>query len=165
MNSKSRRDVIRYGRILKCALLVVLFAFLTIVYSRENAKDVSMDKIEAQLIKKTNIEKLQKQKPRDLVQFIGLDANNYEAVLYYKSKEALSVDEVLVIKVKNKSDVKAVKDAVEKRITSQIEAFDNYGPEQVKELKNAIVTSRGKYVFYGVSKDPDKYEEVLLSVI
>ena len=72
-----------------------------------------MDKIEAQLIKKTNIEKLQKQKPRDLVQFIGLDANNYEAVLYYKSKEALSVDEVLVIKVKNKSDVKAVKDAVE----------------------------------------------------
>ena len=156
MNSKSRRDVIRYGRILKCALLVVLFAFLAIVYSRENAKDVSMDKIEAQLIKKTNIEKLQKQKPRDLVQFIGLDANNYEAV---------SVDEVLVIKVKNKSDVKAVKDAVEKRITSQIEAFDNYGPEQVKELKNAIVTSRGKYVFYGVAKDPDKYEEVLLSVI
>ena len=142
MNSKSRRDVIRYGRILKCALLVVLFAFLAIVYSRENAKDVSMDKIEAQLIKKTNIEKLQKQKPRDLVQFIGL-----------------------VIKVKNKSDVKAVKDAVEKRITSQIEAFDNYGPEQVKELKNAIVTSRGKYVFYGVAKDPDKYEEVLLSVI
>ena len=142
MNSKSRRDVIRYGRILKCALLVVLFAFLAIVYSRENAKDVSMDKIEAQLIKKTNIEKLQKQKPRDLVQFIGLDANNYEAVLYYKSK-----------------------DAVEKRITSQIEAFDNYGPEQVKELKNAIVTSRGKYVFYGVAKDPDKYEEVLLSVI
>ena len=58
MNSKSRRDVIRYGRILKCALLVVLFAFLAIVYSRENAKDVSMDKIEAQLIKKTNIEKL-----------------------------------------------------------------------------------------------------------
>jgi hypothetical protein len=165
MNSKSRRDVIRYGRILKCALLVVLFAFLAIVYSRENAKDVSMDKIEAQLIKKTNIEKLQKQKPRDLVQFIGLDANNYEAVLYYKSKEALSVDEVLVIKVRNKSDVKAVKDAVEKRITSQIEAFDNYGPEQVKELKNAIVTSRGKYVFYGVAKDPDKYEEVLLSVI
>ena len=161
MNSKSRRDVIRYGRILKCALLVVLFAFLAIVYSRENAKDVSMDKIEAQLIKKTNIEKLQKQKPRDLVQFIGL----YEAVLYYKSKEALSVDEVLVIKVRNKSDVKAVKDAVEKRITSQIEAFDNYGPEQVKELKNAIVTSRGKYVFYGVAKDPDKYEEVLLSVI
>ena len=156
MNSKSRRDVIRYGRILKCALLVVLFAFLAIVYSRENAKDVSMDKIEAQLIKKTNIEKLQ---------FIGLDANNYEAVLYYKSKEALSVDEVLVIKVKNKSDVKAVKDAVEKRITSQIEAFDNYGPEQVKELKNAIVTSRGKYVFYGVAKDPDKYEELLLSVI
>ena len=149
MNSKSRRDVIRYGRILKCVLLVVLFAFLAIVYSRENAKDVSM----------------QKQKPRDLVQFIGLDANNYEAVLYYKSKEALSVDEVLVIKVKNKSDVKAVKDAVEKRITSQIEAFDNYGPEQVKELKNAIVTSRGKYVFYGVAKDPDKYEEVLLSVI
>ena len=99
------------------------------------------------------------------MQFIGLDANNYEAVLYYKSKEALSVDEVLVIKVKNKSDVKAVKDAVEQRITSQIEAFDNYGPEQVKELKNAIVTSRGEYVFYGVAKDPDKYEEVLLSVI
>ena len=58
MNTKSRRDAIRYGRILKCVLLIILLAFLAIVYSRENAKDVSMDKIEAQLIKKTNIEKL-----------------------------------------------------------------------------------------------------------
>ena len=94
-----------------------------------------------------------------------MDANNYDSFLYYKSKEALSVDEVLIIKVRNKSDIKAVQDAIEKRINSQIEAFDNYGPEQVRELKNAIITSRGRYVFYGVAKDPDKYEEVLLSVI
>ncbi len=48
----------------------LLAYFLAIVYSRENAKRCLMDKIEAQLIKKTNIEKLQKQKPRDLVQFM-----------------------------------------------------------------------------------------------
>ena len=143
----------------------MLLAFLAVVYNHENAKDVPMKQIEAQLIKKTEIDKLGKQKSRDLVQFIGLDANNYDSFLYYKSKEALSVDEVLIIKVRNKSDIKAVQDAIEKRINSQIEAFDNYGPEQVRELKNAIITSRGRYVFYGVAKDPDKYEEVLLSVI
>ena len=165
MRVRTHRETVRYGRILKCALIIVLLAFLAVVYNHENAKDVPMKQIEAQLIKKTEIDKLGKQKSRDLVQFIGLDANNYDSFLYYKSKEALSVDEVLIIKVRNKSDIKAVQDAIEKRINSQIEAFDNYGPEQVKELKNAIVTSRGKYVFYGVAKDPDKYEEVLLSVI
>ena len=36
---------------------------------------------------------------------------------------------------KNKSDVKAVKDAVEKRITSQIEAFDNYGLSRSRNLR------------------------------
>ncbi len=59
MNNQITQRRYRYGRILKCGASRCLFAFLAIVYSRENAKDVSMDKVEAQLIKKTNIEKLQ----------------------------------------------------------------------------------------------------------
>lgn len=163
--SKQRNEIILYGRILKAVLIIVLLIFLALIYHRENAKDVPLPDIENSLIKKTDIEKMQKANSRDLLQFIGLDANNYDSFIYYRSKEALAVDEILIIKVKNKSDVKGVEDAIDKRINSQIEAFDNYGPEQVRELKDANVVTRGNYVFYGVARNPDKYEEVLLNAI
>lgn len=163
--SGQKHEIILYGRILKVVLIVILLAFLALIYHRENAKDVPLTEIENSLIKKTNIEAMQKANSRDLLQFIGLDANDYDSFIYYRSKEALAVDEILIIKVKSRSDIKSVEDAIDKRINSQIEAFDNYGPEQVRELKDANIVTRGNYVFYGVAKNPDKYEEVLLNVI
>jgi hypothetical protein len=85
--------------------------------------------------------------------------------MYYKGKEALSVDEVLIVKAKNKDDLAQVKDLVEDRISSQTATFEGYGPTQVAELKNAIVETKGVYLFYCVAKNPDKYEEVFKDAI
>lgn len=151
--------------VIKVLFVVFLISFMAFVYSRASAKDVSLDKMEAAMIDKTNIEEMQKCTDRQLKQFIGLDATSLKEFFYYKSKEALGVDEVLVVKVKNRSNLTAVQSAVESRVDSQIDLFDSYAPEQVKLLKDSVIIKKGSYIFYCTGKDRDKYEEVFKDAI
>jgi hypothetical protein len=157
--------VIDHSRVTKIVLLAVLIIFLAIVYTNANAKNVSMSKIEDQLKSKTDITSMQRCNNRQLMQFMGLDYTNYNGYIYYKSKEALGVDEILIVKVKQRSDLTSVQESVESRIDSQISTFESYGPTQVSLLKNAIVYKKGKYLFYCVAKNPDKYEGVFRHAI
>lgn len=150
---------------MKGVLLLVLVGLLAFFYIRDDAKDVPMKDIESALKEKTEITTLASQSDRGLMQFIGLDAGSYEEVLYYKSEEALSVDEVLIIKAKSRDNLAGAEDAVLTRIDDQIAVFDSYGPEQVKELNNAIVRKKGNYLLYITAPDPGAYEEVILNAI
>ena len=124
-----------------------------------------MDTIEHSLKTETDLGSMTRCSNRQLMQFIGLDYSNYQSYIYYKSKEALGVDELLIVKAHNRDDLTAVQDAVEQRIADQIQAFSGYGPDQVAELKNAVIYKRGNYLFYCTAKDPDQYEGVFRHVI
>lgn len=145
---------------IKLIFIAILVVFLAFVYYMNDAKDVPMDKIEEQLKKETNLADLKKCNTRELLEFIGLDYSNYKEVLYYKSKVALDVTELCIIKAKSRKQLNSVQDAVESRIESQINTYRDYGPKQVNQLKNAVITKRGKYLFYCVADDAEKYEEV-----
>ena len=146
-------------------LILLLVAFLALVYSRANAKEVSLTDLEASYAKAGLTEQMVRGDERDIVQFLGIDPASYEDALYYRGTEALSVDEFLVVKTRSKDDLPPIQDAVEERISSQTTAFEGYGPEQVKRLGNAIVIKRGSYLFYCVAEDPEAYEEVFKDAI
>lgn len=149
----------------KTIFVVILAGFLALVYANGNAKDVPMKDIENLLKKNTTIEKMAKCSNRDLMQFIGLDYEQFDSHIYFKGKEALSVEEVLIVKANSKEDLSTVKDKVEERIASQTTAFEGYGPTQVAMLDDAIVTTKGNYLFFCVSKNPDVFEEVFKDAI
>ena len=142
------------------AFIAILAAFLYGVYTMNDARNVPMEKIEQQLIEKTDLEDMKKCNTRELLEFIGLDYSDYKEVLYYKSRIALDVTELCIVKAKSRKDLNAVQDAMEKRVASQINTYQDYGPKQVNQLKNAVITKRGKYLFYCVADDAEKYEEV-----
>lgn len=161
-------EIIEYlgpSGITKIVLILILLIFMFSVYYSSNAKDIDLDSLESQLKMKTDISKMQKCSKRNLMQFMGLDYNEYEDFIYYKGKEALSVDELLIIKATNKDDIPEVHDAVDKRIENQIKTFEGYGPKQVILLNDAIVYKKGKYLFYCVGKNADSYQEVFKNAI
>ena len=144
----------------KILSVIVLVLFLAGVYANGNAKDISMPEIEQQLQNHTAFNKMTKCDNRNLMQFFGLDYQQYDSYLYYKSSEALSVEEILIVKAKEKSDLSGVQDAVDTRIDSQISTFEGYGPTQVAQLKNAVVVTKGNYLFYCTGDDAEDLEEV-----
>lgn len=168
MNDTKKNEIltrISDARVTKAVLVLILIGFLALVYHMNSARDVPVSRIDDAFRSKTKIETMQKCNSRRLMQFMGLNASHYDGFLYYRSREALGVDEVLVVKVRQKSDLSAVEDAVEDRIDNQIRTYEGYGPEQVSRLQNAVVTKRGNYLFYATAKDPSVYEEVFLHVI
>ena len=143
----------------KAVFVVILIIFLFSVYARAGAKDVPMKEIEKALTAQTDMTQMAKCDNRNL------DYEQYDSYLYYKGKEALSVDEVLVIKTHEKTDLDNIKDAVEKRIDSQKATFDGYGPTQVALLSNAVIITKGNYLFYCTGKNADDTGEVFRNVV
>ena len=144
----------------KAAFIAVLIIFLAAVYDMNDARNVPMRDIENSLKAKTDIEELKKCNTRELLEFVGIDYSGYSEVLYYKSRVALDVTELCIVKAYSRNDLNDVQDAVEKRVDSQINTYRDYGPKQVNQLKNAVITKRGKYLFYCVADEAEKYEEV-----
>lgn len=150
---------------IKAGMLIVLIVFLVSVYSMQDADDVSLKKIDRTLCAKTDIEEMDKCSARQLMQFTGLDAAAFNSFLYYKSGEALSAEELMIIKADSPDDLDTAQDAVENRISNQITTYKDYAPDQAAMLRNAIVSRRGDYLFYCTASKPEKYEEVFNNAV
>ena len=111
--------------VIKVVFIGVLISFLAAVYIMNDAKNVPMSQIEDTLKDKTDIEELKKCNSRELLEFMGIDYSGYSEVLYYKSRIALDVTELAIIKAKDKNDLNDVEDAIEARISSQINTYQD----------------------------------------
>lgn len=110
-----------------------------------------------------NTDDLPEQNGQMLKRNFGLNASDFEGVLYFTSVSSISAEEVLLIQVKDESQVKQVTDAIEKRVETRLGDFEGYAPEQVKILEDARKSVRGKYIFFAVSENADKYMEAFSS--
>ncbi|MCU9808618.1 DUF4358 domain-containing protein [Paraclostridium sp. AKS46] len=86
----------------------------------------------------------------------GLNSSEFEDFSIYIPKSTMDVEEMLVIKVKDKGQIQGIEDAIDSRVNKQIESFSGYGPKQVALLQDYEVKDKGNFVFYVVSKDLDK---------
>ncbi|MBR3053893.1 MAG: DUF4358 domain-containing protein, partial [Firmicutes bacterium] len=83
----------------KAVFVLILIAFLIIVYIRQNADDVPMLEVETSILTDTDIASdMRKCSDLDLSHFMGISASDTVEYIYYKSTDALSVDELLIIK-------------------------------------------------------------------
>lgn len=151
---------------IRIAFIVILAVFVFLIFTASNARNVDLATVETTLKSDTDITTvMRKMGDRELMQFTGLNANDYEQVLYYRNTAALAVDELLIVKLSNAEDINGVEEAVEARVATQLKYYDSYGPEQCALLKDAVQTKKGNYFCYCVAENADQYEEVLLDAI
>lgn len=158
-------DYLGRSGVTKLILIIFLLIFMYFAYHSSSPKEVSMDKLEDNMFSQTSIKDMKKCTNRQLMQFMEMDYSNYDSYIYYKSKEALGVSELLIVKAYDKNQIPSINDAIDNRISRQIKTFEGYGPAQVNMLNNAIIFKRGKYIFYCVDKSPEQYLEVLKDAI
>ena len=86
-------------------------------------------------------------------------------VITEKSSAVSSDGKTYVFKCNKDANKFQIKDAVEKRIDSQKATFDGYGPTQVALLSNAVIITKGNYLFYCTGKNADDTGEVFRNVV
>lgn len=151
---------------IKVGFILILIVFLVIIYSANNAKNVDLKSVETSLVKEEDLGKeMTKASDRDLMRFIGLDSENYEQVIYYKSTKELAVEELLIVKVASKGQLDGIAEAVESRVDGEIDVYASYGPKQVAQLESAVLREKGNYYFYCTSDKAEDYEEVFMNAV
>ena len=149
---KGRLDIINTCKYL---MVIALIAYVVLLVSGEGDNTVSVDTIQKNIEKSVSLKGMKKGSSQDLKKYY---ANDYAGTMLYIPDDVTSVNELLVVKVKDKSQVEDVEKAVEERLSTQKKSFEGYGVKQTRLLHSAIDETRGYYILLAVSKDADRIE-------
>lgn len=127
--------------------------------------DQSVDKIENEIKQKVKFDKMEKGDSKSLKRFYKLNANDYDGVILYTPQSTMDVNEVLIVKVKDKSQIEPLEDSIDSRINYQLQSFSGYGPEQCALVDNYELKSKGNFVFFAVSENAQQIKEAFLDSI
>ncbi len=142
-------DILKYG------MVFVILIYIIVLLVREGG-DAPIAAVKENVLAAVGTESMSEAGTQDLKRYYGLNANDYDGMFLYLPDDVMSVNELLVIRLKDKSQAEDVQSAAQKRLDTQRESFEGYGAEQTKLITSAILESRGQYVFLAVGKDADK---------
>lgn len=151
--------------ILKILMLCFLFGFLFYLNTRDNTKDISVSEIAKQLGQGKEVGNLEEGDANSLKRYYNLNANDYDGFALWTSENPMDVDEMIVIKAKTEEQTDDLEESIEERIETQKKNFEGYGAEQTALLGESIVVTKGKYVFFAVSKNAASWESIFLESI
>lgn len=96
----------------------------------------------------------------------GLDPVNFEGCMLYYPRTNMDAEELLIIKLKDKSQQEEVKTALEARVQTQKTTFEGYGVEQFDLLTNhSILEVRGNYILFVVHNSCDDALKAFLKAL
>ncbi len=142
-------------RIVLVAALVAAIVFYVFLRNREST--VSASDVFKKVEQTVKTEKMEKTTDRYFKKYYGLNAADYDSVLYYAPVSNMDAEELLVIKLKNSNQAEAVTDAILKRQSDKEQSFEGYAPEQYALAQDYILDVQGNYILFVV--DP-KAEEI-----
>ena len=149
---------------IKTALIVCIVLFVAwMLMSGESESDADVGAVEA-AVASVGLGSMKKSDDLTVKKVFGINAGDYEGVVYYKGEGIMDVNELLIVKLKSVSQASDVKKAAQNRLDEQIKNF-NYGTDQIDLLNQGVVVSRGNYVFYTVSENSDKLKSAFVGAL
>lgn len=91
----------------------------------------------------------------------SVDLNKVEEYVIYVSGSGSTAEEIALFEVKAPEDTSMIKSAIEERVTDQTISFQDYVPEEMVKIENAVVKASGNYVFAVLCDDYDKAGKLL----
>ena len=151
---------------LKKNLLVSMLLVATIITTGcgvNNNKNITQ--IETSMEKEVKFEKMEKGDSKSLKRFYKLNANDYDGVLIYTPKSTMDVNEMLIVKVKNKSQIESLEDAIDSRINYQLQSFSGDWPNLCALVNYYELKIKGDFVFFAISEKAQELKKAFLDSI
>ncbi len=133
------------------AILALAGVMFLLLYKKD-PKDVSLTDVDDMFIRSFSTEGMEPARDMRFKRSYGLNAADYDEVLYYVPDNTMSVNEFLIVKCFDTTDTADVVSACEGRIAAQKRSFDGYGTNQTALLNQAELYVSGQYVCLFVSE-------------
>ena len=92
--------------------------------------------------------------------YYDLEIDGLEGYVIFVSSTSATTNELAVFHCADSSALEATKSAVEARMKDQREAYENYIPDELLRLDNALVKTSGNYLLFSVSDDNETVEKL-----
>lgn len=148
------------AHIMKYVILLLIIGFVVMLMLYMSGSNKAFEDVESSIEKRISQDGMVRQDDSAFKRNFDLNAADYSGIMYFSSGESMSAEETLLVKVKNDDQIQEVTHAIAERITSRKNDFEGYAPEQAKLLEDAVQNVRGRYIFYAVSSDAQKYLDV-----
>ena len=140
----------KYFSYIKIALVVLLLLFIVIDVKRDAESHSDINTVAAQVAKAADVGKESYAQERMIKRFYSLNPKEYEGAVLYAPKDNMDVNEIFIVKLKDKSQSETVEEAVQKRLETQLKSFEGYGAEQTALLEAHKLQVKGNYIFFMV---------------
>ena len=139
--------------------------FIFFINNRDKYIDVNVEEIVACLSEEAALAEMERFGNSQFKKDFGLNANDYDGVIYYGHQSAMDCEKVLIIKLSDSSQGKDVEKTVKSRRTSDMELFKSYAPDQYRLLSDCVIEQKGNYFIYVVSDNAGSVEKALTDCI
>ena len=153
----------RIARVMKYVVLVLTIAFVVVLMIYASGSSRPFEEVEDAVSRSLDKSNLTLQDGAAFKREFGLSEADYAGVMYYASEFSISAEEVLVVLVKDESQVQEVTEAIDKQVEARKNDFDGYAPEEVKLLEDAKQSVRGRYIFFAAGPKAEEYLEAFSS--
>ncbi len=154
---------------------ILIFAVMVFVLGAffgcgENVKNISVKDIVASIdaeiesvssLTATDLLDEENEMGKYVAEAYALDINLLDEAIVKAPMISLAVDEIAIIKVKDAKDIDLVKESMENRKQVQMNAFENYVPGNYEIAKNAIIKTKGNYVYLIISNEAEQIEAII----
>ena len=155
-----------YPLIIKTAMVILLTAYLLTLYLSDSAANIPMENIAASMEAKCpDITSLGKCGRVDLKRFYQIEESAAEGYFFYKAPSPMAVEEILIIKASDKKQAEAFLESAQNHLSGEKKIFEGYGTDQMALLNEAIVESRGNYVYYMCGANAGAWRDAFLDLI
>lgn len=144
----------------KILVIVTLAAGIFWITGKPDLADISLEQLSECLLPLMDTEAVERGDSAKLRQIYGINVNDYEEVLLYAPVSNMDVEELLLVKVKENTQIEMLESAVSERIREQKVRFDGYGTNQMGLLEKAETVVLGNYILFIVSERSSEGKEV-----
>ena len=138
-------------RILLVAILVFAIAFF--VFQKNTVSETPAEEVFQKVSAAVDSDKMEPSSNRFFKKYYGLNAADYEGVLFYAPVTNMDADELLVVCLKDPDQAEAVTEAILKRQADKAQTFEGYAPEQYALAEDYLLDVQGNYILFVV--DPN----------
>lgn len=148
----------------KILVTTILTSTLALVGCGVN-NEKTVDEIESNMSTSVKYDKMEKGDAKSLKRYYKLNVNDYDGVILYTPTSTMDVNEMLIIKVKDKSQIESLENSIDSRINYQLQSFAGYGPKQCALVNNYELKTKGNFVFFAVSENAEQLKKAFLDSI
>lgn len=150
-----------------CQVLCVVLLAVFIAFSLSQEKEItkSAAEIAEDVTSVINTENLQSFDELRLTEQFGFDTGELESWAYYGSEDIMNVREILVIKVKDGIDSRALAEIIDKRAEEKYNTFKDYDPTAAAILDGRVIENKNGVIFYAADESADEGLEAFLKSI